>query len=195
MLSSCRADGDAPSKATCQTHSNFVGLNNFPDTITIITSISPTFGISLHSLFPKTSALIFLGCYLYPTLSGIHHLATANTHIYSHLAYWSVEKRIPQYQRPLFLLCTFTQMPMEGIWGKYLGSTTTPLWRDSFQKGSKAKEPVIPNMVPNGCVFLHDWCFSQEVQRKKAWLSHLLLQKQKTKCVEKPHDTVFSHQT
>lgn len=95
MLSSCRADGTLPTKPHAKHTGNFVRLNNLPDTITIITSILPTFGFSLHSLLPKTSTLILLSLYLYPIPSYIHHLPTGNTHIYSQLAYCSVEERIP----------------------------------------------------------------------------------------------------
>lgn len=74
------------------TNSNFAGLNNFPDTITAITSILPSLGFSSHTPpLPKPQLWLFL--VIIYVLSCIHHLPTASTCVYTQLVCWSVEER------------------------------------------------------------------------------------------------------
>lgn len=49
-----------------------------------------------------------------------------------------------------------------GILRKYLGFITS-VREDSFQEGSRAKGPVIPNTAHGGSLIFSNWYFFQEV--------------------------------
>lgn len=154
------------------TNSNFIGLNCFPDIITIITAVLPTFGFSLHSPSPKTPPLILLGHYLYPFIhiSFVYcqhmPLHSASLLVCAEKNYFLTPQKTDVAQELKFYIIISKMhlyMYTNGRNIRKIFRVLTPLCGDSFQKGSRAKGPVSPKTAHSGSMILNNSYFFPEV--------------------------------